>query len=219
MPLKLRNSAETPPGYFRFPMHPESWKPSDDPQKSLLFGGDIDDLTKKVLEFRITNGLQLGNIEEEIHDWLCRNTGARCRPAPPKDPLGWLRAKGDEIARFLKAMSIWAVNGGYVEQEEAEKRAETCASCRYNVLQDDSICFGCFGYLARVMQIIGNRTTRMNDSLKFCGICGCSNSVSVFVPLDVLGRAHRNLDFPDDIGQVDADGKPVPCWKKVGVKE
>jgi len=210
--LKLANPFETPPGYFRFPRH------VDQPitEKNLIYGGDIVDLVSKVAEFRIANGMPIGGLEAEVQDWLCRNAGAACKPAAPARLDQTVKISGIAVLRFLNAMAAWVVNGGTVEQEEAERRAETCSGCRFNRHVEDAACLGCAGVAAKVMQIIGNRHTRVDDSLKFCGFCGCSLLVVPFVPLDILNRSHANSDFPDDTGQVDKDGNLIPCWRKAG---
>lgn len=201
--LRLRSPQETPPGYWRFPRHPGV----DDGQ--FIYGGDIVDLTKKVLEYRVNNGLQLGNPEEEIQDWLCRNTGAPCAPARPKSDVMPVKASGTAVARFLVAMASWLASSGVVTQEEADRRAEICAGCRWNVPIDDQICFGCFSLTARIMQAIGNRTTKFTDALEFCGKCGCSLKTTAWAPLEVLDKAHKNSDF---IG-VDTGIPDTPCWR------
>lgn len=195
----LRNKMETPPGGWRFPR----------PDGSLITGGDVFDLAKKVSDYRIINNIPLGDPESEIQDFLCRqNPHPPCGPANRPQPKPGVKAKGVMVARFLNAMAQWMVHGGHVEQEEAERRAEICAGCPWNTFLDDAACFGCFGLTEKVMKIIGNRKTRMDDSLRFCGLCGCSNAVSAFVPMDILARAHKLDEFPADVGG------GVPCWKR-----
>lgn len=173
----------------------------------MIRGGDLPDLTHKVSTYRIINSLPLGDPEAEIQDWLCRNAGAACVPAKQVAPAPGAKANGAMVARFLNAMLQWMLHGGWVEQEEAERRAEICAGCPWNNYLDDAACFGCFGLSEKVLKIIGNRKTRLDDSLRFCSRCGCSNAVSVFVPMDILARAHKLEEFPDDVGG-------QPCWKK-----
>lgn len=180
---------------------------TDDP-KDYIRGGDLQDLAHRVSGYRIINNLSLGDPESEIQDWLCRHTGAQCVPARRPAPMPGVKAKGAMVARFLNAMLQWMLRGGHVDQEEAERRAEICASCPFNVHIDDANCFGCFGFGEKVSKIIGNRRTRMEDSLHFCSLCGCSNAVSAFVPMDILARAHKLEEFPADIGG------GIPCWKR-----
>lgn len=210
MILKLRNPREVPPGYWRFPRNPSGPEPSD-PQ-DFIWGGDFQNLIAKVHEYRVINSLPLGNPEEEIGDWLCRHTGAQCAPSNPPKPLPGVRASGSMVARFLSAMALWTVSSEKVDQEEAELRGETCSNCEHNADIDDQTCLGCFGLIGRIINIIGDRKTRVDSSLKNCNICGCVNAVQAFVPIEILGRVHNLSDFPTDIG----DGK-TKCWKRAWV--
>lgn len=193
-----------------FPRYPD--RPLTGDPREMIRGGDFGDLVSKVNEFRVINGLPLGNPEVEIQEYICRNTGAECVPANPAKPMPGFKPKGAMVARFLYAMAQWMANGGHVSQEEAEQRAERCSNCAYNTdIDDAATCSGCFGMAAKIMQVIGDRKTKMDASLKFCGVCGCSNAVQAFVPLDVLAKAHNLVDFPDDVG---VPGEKIPCWKR-----
>lgn len=204
MPLRLVESHVTPPGYWQV----------TEADGTVITGGDIGDLIGNVTDYRIANNIPLGDVEADTHEFICRHTEARCRPAKPQGGLATIKPSAIAVARFLKAMTAWLKSSGTVEQEEAERRAEICAGCRFQANLDDANCFGCFQLAARIMQAIGSRRTRMDESLKFCSICSCANSVSVFAPLDVLQRAHAGLEFPEDTGQRDENGNPVPCWKR-----
>jgi len=201
---------------------PNGWRvdklfrtPSPGAPSDYIFGGDLDDLCKNVTAYRISNNLDIDNIELRCQDWICKSTQARCQPANPARPIDQgAHISGTAIARFLAAMAAWVVNGGQVGQEEAERRASICAGCKFNQHAPESGCSGCFGLAARVMRVIGDRTTRMDDLLKFCGNCGCSLHVVPFVPIEILDRAHKNEDFPMETGQFEPDGTPIPCWRK-----
>lgn len=206
--LTLKQLDITPPGYWRFPRHWPEARDDLPPEQRYITGGDFADLVHKVTEFRIINQRPLGKPEEEIPDWICRNTEAACKPAAPAKLMPGVKASGWMVARFLKAMASWMINGGHVDDAEANRRAEICANCQWNTEIGDGACSGCFGLTARVMQVIGGRKTRFDDSLRFCGICGCSNAVSAYVPIDILSRAHNLNDFPVDCGN------GIKCWKK-----
>lgn len=204
--LKLRNSRETPNGGFRFPRDPSSDRRDE---KAMIIGGDIGHLVERVSEYRIINQLPLGDVRAEVEDWLCRETGADCSPVRPRGFGAGLVVRGAELARFVAAMAAWWKTDEVVPQEEAERRAEICASCRYNQPLSDVSCAGCYGLAGRILGIIGERRTRMENNLQYCAICHCANTVQVFAPLAVLNRAHKLSDFPTDIG----DGV-TECWKK-----
>lgn len=216
--LELRNRMRIPNGGWIFPRNwnwnGERYTDPIEDGKPPITGGDFPELVSRITEVRIVNNLPLGNAEAEAMDWICRHSGAPC--APPK-PTGAPRrtARGMDVVTFLRAMKDWALSAEIVPQEEAERRAEICAGCNRQGEIDDGACLGCFGMIGRIMQIIGQRKTRVDAVLRFCTICGCSNALQCFLPISILHRAHRPTDFPEDTGQKDADGNTVPCWKRV----
>jgi hypothetical protein len=206
--LTLKQLDVTPPGYWHFPRYPDADGDDIPAERRYIIGGDFQDLVKRVAEFRIINSLPLGKPEEEISDWICRHTEAPCRPANPPEAMPGRKARGADVARFLMAMGAWMKHGGHVSQEEADRRSETCGNCQFRTTIDDGACFGCFGLMAKVMAIIGNRKARFADEQSFCGVCGCNVAAQAWVPIDILARAHKLEDFPEDTGN------GTPCWKK-----
>lgn len=210
--LKLRNEKLTPPGYWRVDKLFRT--PSPGLASDYIYGGDLADLVKKVTEYRIANGLLLGDIDAQVQDWLCRNTEAQCRAANPANKVQSRKAKGVDVARFLMAMAAWMKSDECVPQEEAERRASICSGCKFNVAIDDQACLGCFGLASRVLQVIGDRHTKFDSTLAHCAVCGCHTGVSAFVPMSILAKVHETEEFPDDTGQVEPDGTPTRCWKR-----
>jgi len=205
--LKLSNPKITPPGYWRVDKDlrtPTPGEPSD-----YIYGGDLEDLCKKFSDYRISNNLQLGDTQAQVEDWICRNSASKCRPSNPPKPEGDVKARGAMVAQFFRYMAQRFQSSEVVSQEEAERRAEICANCRFNVRVDDAGCVGCFGLAARIVALIGENKTKLDSSLFFCGICGCSNTVSVFAPLPVLEKIYNPADFPEDV-----NGSGTPCWKR-----
>lgn len=210
--LKLKDSKTVPQGYWRFPRDPSSPRRDD---AAMVWGGDLGDLVAKVAEYRIINDLPLGtDVRAEVEDWLCRSTNAECVPIRPRGFASNLLARGEDLARFVNAMTAWWKTDEVVPQEEAERRAELCAGCRFNVELLDVTCAGCYGLAGRIAGIIGNVKTRMENNLKYCGCCSCALHVVVYAPLDILDRSHSNSDMPEDTGQRDANGAVIPCWRR-----
>jgi hypothetical protein len=202
--LRLKNSSVTPQGYWRVT---RDFGPYNGDPSTLIFGGDLPDLTEAVLRYRVTNNLDIENLDARISDWICRNVNVECVPVNVPRSKGPL-AVGRMALQFLYAMGQWLTRGGHVDPDEAEARAETCASCTANVELDNPGCFGCAGIAAKIAAVIGDRKTRVDSSLRFCNVCGCSNAVSAWVPMDVLARVHKLEEFPSDIGN------GLKCWKK-----
>jgi len=205
--LRLKDSKITPPGYWKVDKHLRT--PSPGNSTDYVYGGDLQDLCQKFAEYRIANNLQLGDTQAQVEDWICRNTQSQCRPANPPRTEGDVKASGAMVVQFFRYMAARFRSSDIVTQEEAERRAEICANCRFNVRVDDAGCVGCFGLAARIAALIGDCRTKLDSSLFFCGICGCNNSVSVFAPLSVLEKIYNPADFPTDV-----NGAGVPCWKR-----
>ncbi len=202
--LKIKDKSVTPPGYWTF-------RESDG---TVLRGGDFGNLVNEVMRYRIKMGMPTANLADEVEDGICRQKDIQCRPADPA-PAGEARSiTVADVWRFLQTIGEWVKDARFEEQAEAERRAEICAGCFANV-PVDTHCWGCTGVFALVHNVIGDRKTRMDESLKNCAVCGCLNGVAVFVPLPVLLKASGDLEYPEDTGQKDGDGNPIPCWKRV----
>lgn len=202
--LKIRDKSTTPPGYWTF----------REEDGTVIRGGDFGNLVNEVMKYRIAKGLPTANLSEEVEDGICRQKDMQCRPADPAPADGVRRITVADVWRFLETVKEWLKEGRFEEQDEAERRAEICAGCRFNV-QVDASCWGCTGIFALVHAVIGDRKTKMDESLHHCAVCSCANKVQVFVPLPVLLKAAGTLEMPADTGQKDADGNVIPCWKRL----
>jgi hypothetical protein len=97
----------------------------------------------------------------------------------------------------------------FVPQEEAEKRAEICAGCEFNMNIAGS-CGACADRLARALTIIGSRRTRLDDKLGACALCSCALRVAVHIPLEAQ-HAGLSQELKEDFRRVDY------CWKREGL--
>lgn len=112
----------------------------------------------------------------------------------------------NEVMRFLHTVSDWFKSEESVSQDQANKRAETCAMCPHNQTAVGASCAGCNStaksIVTKIFQLIGQKKTPHDHMLNICGLCGCSLKVMVWTPLDAL---LKNQD-----GVPDA---PSFCWK------
>lgn len=97
-----------------------------------------------------------------------------------------------------------------VSQNTANLRGEICVGCHNNIPSKEvrkGGCSTCQKMGGRVLNsirdsiIAGNRTTS-DGKLLTCGICGCDNRISVWIPNDVL------------LSKEDANAYPQFCFKK-----
>lgn len=173
----------------------------------LIAKNTFGDLVRAVFEYHVEHGLPTVNLAEIVEDEICRRKPVKCAPPRPI-PDGERSMSVGDVWRFLVTMKEWVKNGSFVEQAEAERRAEICAGCRFNGDVTDGSCWGCTNIMGLIEQIIGTRGTRLDHALRNCKVCGCLNKVQAWVPLDVLRRAGGDLEYPADTGS------GVPCWKR-----
>lgn len=101
--------------------------------------------------------------------------------------------------------------GALVDQNTANLRALTCVGCHNNVPTKEIKKGGCSscnkmgGVILNTLRskiIKGNKTTS-DSKLLACGICGCDNRISVWIPNSVLVQSVQ-----------DVNAYPSFCWKK-----
>ena len=93
----------------------------------------------------------------------------------------FLNVVGHWVAGILHGKEV------FVSQEEAEKRAEICASCDLNVNIAGS-CGACADRIARALAVIGSRRTKLDEKLGACSICSCALRAAVHVPIRASDR-------------------------------
>lgn len=104
----------------------------------------------------------------------------------------------DDVWRFVRSMTNWVSSGGGMDsQDAAERRAQICAQCPYNV--DVAGCSWCSGLVTASLSLLSGRSTALDSQLKHCKICGCANRAAVHFPLTA---ADQTLEYP------------AWCWKK-----
>lgn len=171
----------------------------------------------EIREHRLRQGIPIEpDWMEAIEDEICRN-----HPHWGKEVCGRTERYGERrpislaaMQSFLNVMAHWItgiIRGRevFVPQEEAEKRAEICVTCDFNMNIAGS-CGACADRLARALAIIGSRRTRLDDKLGACGICSCALRVAVHVPLEAQ-HAGLSQELKEDFRRVDY------CWKRVGL--
>jgi hypothetical protein len=164
---------------------------------------DFESLLRVVKDHRKANSIPIGsNFRAEIEDASAREilqlfpnyegvideTGTRAISKGRGIDLS-------DIRSFLNVMSGWLAKGlQFVDQSEAERRADICVRCPMNV--DIPACFGCSGVTATVAAIKGNHSTSKDDRLRVCGACKCNLQTKVFFPKDVLKR--DGVEYPSN---------------------
>lgn len=205
---KLINRPEVPPGKFVFTV-PETGFRVEALAKSELF---------RIIETHYkANGLTLPE------DWKAQVEDRICQGLPP----GWcsfVDSRGEEFVTYkqcevtremlLKGVAslatlVWETFKGndiYVDEREANLRAEICVKCNFNV--SVQACMGCKGMetlVNTVGKIKGSRTTEWDGYLKNCCKCGCRNEAIVHIKKEILISGHSEQDMLQ---------YPQWCWKR-----
>lgn len=196
--LRLSKKDVTPPGGWHY----------REPDGTFFKAGTFGDLLRVVTEDRVAKMLPVENIASEVEEWICRETNAKCKVVAPASIQGPVEIEAGDAWRFMKTAAAWIKKRGVVSQEEADRRAEICAGCRYQG-EPPVNCWGCSQLFALIHEAIGERRTRFDEQLRFCSVCKCNNKIQAWTPLDVL----RAYGPSEPFRGLDTDGRGTPCWK------
>ena len=197
---------QVPPGRFRFIV----------PETGYRIDGELsmEGLLSRVKKHYNDNNIQLPkDWEKSVEDQLCRQL-----------PSGWCQytdgtpAKGaksilsaESIIKGIKSLSTMAssaISGDevFVDQNEANRRAEICARCYQNMTTN--FCAGC-GAMQQITSLVakvkGKRTTPLDAKLYTCGVCGCRNEAIVHVNRKILLSGEKTET---------TNSRPDWCWLK-----
>jgi hypothetical protein len=156
-------------------------------------------LCRLVRQHRQGNGLDIEDgWELRLEEQWCLANPDLCGVGTPrtqkKNAPGW-----GAVVQFARTMWEWAKSGQLATQEEAERRAAICAMCPMNVKM--SGCLGCTGVAKYAEETLMGRTTLHDATLQVCMACGCYLKVKVHVPGEVLDKAEKGIEYPEN------------CWR------
>jgi hypothetical protein len=203
---KIINKDSCPPGRFRYTVPETGYR--IDMELSL------DGLLERVQRHYQDNNIPLpDDWRDRVEDQLCRQLPSGwCQYSDGTPGKGFVpNLSAEKILKGIKSlygMISNAVKGEevFVSQDEANKRAEICSRCFYNM--NANFCAGCgIGQTITkaVGMVKGKRTTPSDYELKSCGICGCRNDAIVHVNKKLL-LSSENLET--------TEARPSWCWVK-----
>ncbi len=165
-------------------------------------------LMNRIYDERRANGIPCGiEFEKEVEEALCRDYPAECEINDPRFPRHKARLGFSEIIAGTRLLlKVKLGNVPLVQQEEANRRANICATCPFNI-EFQRPCAGLCGELySLVKSIIGAASVAGEERLRSCSLCGCFLGAAVWLPVDV----QRSVLTDDQKMQFDN----VPnCWK------
>jgi hypothetical protein len=156
------------------------------------------------------------HVAQDIHDYVCQRFPTSCvdrsfnllrvesHDVSLSDPVG--DPSDTTFRRFIPLIQRIAEWLGQLGQEpkpfttpaEADKRANTCTTCAYNV-RWETTCGPCVQNVKmETVRILGTRKTRHDDNLRGCRRIGWYNRIAVWLDTDKI--ADQSL--------------PDKCWHK-----
>lgn len=192
------NITDTPKGDWKY-TQPESGMPFREQHPKALEAA--------VFQHRLANmdlGLDItGNWQQRLWSDVCdQNPHVLCRDE--EDKGSWPNLA--DVWHFVQTMWHWRRGGGgFVTQEEAERRAQVCLTgangqaCPYN--RHFVPCLGCRGVSDEIEKLLEGRATKYDGDLFHCEACGgCKISTKIHFPLEAIS--------------VDESKLPAYCWQR-----
>ncbi len=187
MTLKLVITQTAPPGgwYYKDPDTGREFRPVA-----------YNDLRPEVNRHRKANGL--GPVTKEAIDqqvclhvppeW-CGNAQAEGRVSPVTfaEIIQGTMLLAEVVGRAVLS-KLFGLQSPFVQQQDADSRARTCAHCHYNAgIQGCTSCN--LGKLHAIVEtIIGKRTAQGSQLLNACKICKCALKAKVWIEHPILQR-------------------------------
>lgn len=201
---QLISTSEVPPGQYTF-ICPET--------KFVIKALNKNEWLQKIEAHYKANGLTLpDNWKAKVEDRLCQGLPAGWCKYVSGTPVnyGLCKVTRDKLLNGIRALAtlLWDVFLGkdiYVEQQEAEARADICVRCPFNVGVE--ACMGCKGMeflVNTVAKIKGDRVTANDGTLKNCCKCNCRNEAIVHIKKEILISGQSQEDLIQ---------YPLWCWK------
>lgn len=190
-----------------------SYAVTDPLTKILCTASTFEGLVNRVGQVRAAMGCASGlNLREELEQWICSQLPQDCTEVDMSIPQKRSLTLTDVI-RGTKVLASFVLDGMKpVSREEAERRAQVCIACPYNI-RFPTPCTGVCGELLNLaLQFSGNQGTQYDRALKSCNVCGCYNMAQIWIPIENLKRG-----LTEDM---EKQFKAVPnCWKGLALTE
>ena len=175
----------------------------------LVTGGTFDALVTEVRNHYLANNLSVPvDLEQIILSYVCQ-TYAECSfdNVPNAVARGTIKQTLGlaDVIRFSKTLFDAMIGGEKVTQDEANRRAQICSTCPYNVQPDG--CMGCNSRLLKeaVSSLSRAGKTPYDGQLMSCRFCGCFINSMVWFPISTLVKFSNSQENSD---------LPAWCWKK-----
>lgn len=198
--LRLLPRSETPPDRFRYTFPQDGFTVANFDKDSWLLA---------IRRHYEMNEYPLpADWREQAEDQLCRLLPAGwCEFADGSLPASFIETRFD-IHDFINGTvvlgSFKLSRDDVVDAKLAESRALACSRCYMNV--EVPGCGACHAAANYIAEAAGGKETSVDQYLKACAVCKCSNKAAVWIPAVHLARGLSD----EQLNQLRA----VPwCWK------
>lgn len=176
------------------------------PQGAVVIHGNTrEELVRNIFEYRMRNGLAIGDIEADVDAYYCAKWPGFCNDSepgtgkPPRDVML------NRVTTWVAGAAQQMPRGGYemTAADEAERRAAICTQCRKNTAWKVG-CAGCSSVTSQlILAVKKNRKTSRDGSLMACEVGSWENGAAAHLPVTAL-PLHEALraELPDE------------CWRK-----
>ena len=176
----LRNPRQTPP---------DGWRYTQFETGARFTGGFLRELADVVIAHRVHKGLtptDVESVELEIQRQICAGSeGHVCIAENGEDWRPFVdqsrNLNPDKVVEFSRAAYRFVESGGEtVPKSESERRAAICRGCQFN-RPSVCVCTPLYKLLDALVP-----AARREHGLAICGICGCSLTVKVLLPMSTI---------------------------------
>lgn len=143
------------------------------------------------------------DLDAQMQDQLCRTLPPGwCNYDDPKRPRPSTSLTWNDVLIGVVTFTRWIAAGcKYVTQEEADRRALICSRCYLNVNVQ-----GCSGCHKAVQEIVRNKKSKHDASLRSCAVCKCFLRAKVHFLISTLDTDNPGAQVM----------YPEFCWLKKG---
>lgn len=148
-------------------------------------GRTFENLFDNVARTRYALGVSSGlDLRKEVEAWVCRDYPGDCTGIDLTKPRKRRLTLSDVINGSRVMMSFVKSGREVVDRAEAERRAQICKTCPFNIIFPKP-CAGVCGELLNIVKVItGNQGTQYDGSLHSCSVCGCFLQAAIWLPLE-----------------------------------
>jgi hypothetical protein len=154
----------------------------------VLKAATFDALYAMISEWRLRHGIDPGNVQKDVDNYICGKWPHACHPEPGDGASAEMRKvpMSGRVAAWAAVRMRDMPSGGYalVDDSIAAKRAHVCLTCPF-IKPWAQDCSGCNqstrALLANIRKL---RTVPMADSILGCEVCGHDNLSACFLPVE-----------------------------------